>query len=258
MLGRVKPQGSLPWGVGVAPVDVGLFRRTTPNPAGPGWRGDPCGFDHLANEPADGFVGVGHSPGAVHGRGVDHRGELGLEDAGRSCLLEGLLEQLAVGIARYHAGSHEGGSPDALEVVVDSHGRLPIGVHPASPGGSRRRRRGRAWRTASPTGGMEGPPMRLAWSGRRGTRGRGWPAARRTSSCSPGADAHGTSLRLLGVAARALRSAASAWPDPAGELPLERSGGLKGARSYSCSTAIGRDFAGGKVGWQRQRAWMEV
>ena len=54
-----------------------------------------------------------------------------------TALPDGLLEQLGVGVVDHHAGAHEaeGGGGDAAELVVDAHGRLPVGVDPGAPGG---------------------------------------------------------------------------------------------------------------------------
>jgi len=122
----------------VLPVDVGLgaaerlglraHALAEPLASGP---------HDLAHEAPDELVGVGHGPRPVHRGGVDDGGELALEDAGLHRLGDRLGEELAVGVVEDHAGPHEAERrrPDPAELVVDAHGRLPVGVHPGAPGG---------------------------------------------------------------------------------------------------------------------------
>ena len=157
------------------------------------------GAHHLAQKPADQLVCVGHRPRPVHRRGVDDRRQLALQHAGLDRFGQRRCEQLTIGIGGDHPRPHqrERGGADALELVADTHRRLPVQIDPAATGRFTIRRAvmGRAQhrshhhrrrhRRPPPTIGIK---MRRSLRRTR-SRHRAPPTAHRTSPWSPDDDA---------------------------------------------------------------------
>ena len=126
----------LPAGRRILPVDIrlGPTKRLRRGPGGPA-QTIPAGPDRLAQEPSDQLVAIGHRPRPVHRRAVNDGRQTALEDPGLHRLGQRRFEQLVVGVMGDHAGPHQTERPgrDPLEIVIDPHGRLPIGVHPGPP-----------------------------------------------------------------------------------------------------------------------------